>query len=186
MTYYRRSRVPGGTYFFTVNSYNRQSRLLVEKIDNLRKAVRETKAARPFHIDAWVVLPDHLHCLWTLPPGDMDFPMRWRAIKSIFSRSIPPGEYRSTSRAGKSERGIWQRRFWEHTIRDDRDYATHFDYIHFNPVKHGLASRAADWPFSSFHHAAAKGIYPRDWTPDEATVGWVERIETHVFPENNT
>jgi putative transposase len=167
MTFYRRNRVPGGTYFFTVNLYDRRRPLLVEKIDLLRKAVRETKSARPFHIDAWVVLPDHLHCLWTLPPGDTDFSLRWRAIKSTFSRSIPPGEHRSTSRAEKAERGIWQRRFWEHTIRDDHDYATHFDYIHFNPVKHGLAMRAADWPYSSFHRAVAMGIYPRDWATDE-------------------
>jgi len=163
MTYYRRNGVPGGTYFFTVNLFDRRSRLLVEKIDVLREAVRETKAARPFHIDAWVVLPEHLHCLWTLPPGDEDFSMRWRAIKSGFSRRMPIGEYRSASRAGRAERGIWQRRFWEHRIRDDRDYAAHVDYIHFNPVKHRLVNHVADWAFSSFHRSVKMGIYPRDW-----------------------
>jgi len=163
MTYYRRNRVPGGTYFFTVNLFDRGSGLLVEKIDVLREAVRETKAVRPFHIDAWVVLPEHLHCLWTLPPGDEDFSMRWRAIKSGFSRRMPRGEYRSASRAVRAERGIWQRRFWEHRIRDDRDYAAHFDYVHFNPVKHGLVNHVADWAYSSFHRAVKMGIYPADW-----------------------
>jgi putative transposase len=99
----------------------------------------------------------------TLPEGDIDFSGRWNAIKIKFSRKMPAGEYRSASRALRRERGIWQRRFWEHTIRDAGDYAAHVDYIHFNPVKHGLVACAADWPFSSFHRAVAKGIYPRGW-----------------------
>jgi putative transposase len=163
MTDYRRNRVPGGTYFFTVNLYDRRSRLLVQNIDVLRASVAQTKARYPFHIDAWAVLPNHLHCLWTLPHGDEDFSLRWREIKSAFSRKIPPSEYRSESRRGRAERGIWQRRFWEHTIRDDRDYATHMDYIHFNPVKHGLVQNVVDWPYSSFHKAVANGLYPAAW-----------------------
>jgi putative transposase len=177
MTDYRRNRVPGGTFFFTVNLYDRRSELLIQHIGVLRKAVAQTKATAPFHIDAWVVLPDHLHCLWTLPHGDLDFSLRWRAIKSAFSRKIPAGEFRSESRRARAERGIWQRRFWEHTIRDERDYAAHMDYIHFNPVKHGFVADVADWPYSSFHRAVCNGIYPAGWGSsghelDEAGEPW--------------
>lgn len=121
MTDYRRSRVPGGTYFFTVNLPERSSRLLVEEIGALRGAVRSVKARRPFYIDAWVVLPNHLHAVWTLPEGDADFSARWRAIKIAFVKALPKSERRSAIRIAKGERGIWQRRFWEHTIRDDAD-----------------------------------------------------------------
>jgi putative transposase len=143
MTDYRRNRVPGGTYFFTVNLADRRSDLLTREIDALRGAVRKVRAQKPFHIDAWVVLPDHTHCMWTLPDNDTNFSARWQAIKTAFSKRMMVGEHRSPSRAGKGERGIWQRRFWEHTIRDDRDYAAHLDYIHFNPVKHGLVTQVA-------------------------------------------
>ncbi len=160
---YRRNRVPGGTYFFTVNLLDRQSDLLVTAIEPLRDAVRRVRARYPFHIDAWVVLPDHMHCLWTLPDGDADFSGRWRAIKTFFSKSQPGGEERSAVSARRGERGIWQRRFWEHTIRDDRDYAAHMDYTHFNPVKHGLVGEVADWPHSTFPSCVARGFYPAEW-----------------------
>jgi len=168
MTDYRRNRVPGGTYFFTVNLADRRSQLLVSRIDLFRDAVRKVRAEAPFHIDAWVILPEHMHCLWTLPDGDADFSTRWQAIKKIFSRGVPAGEYRSASRLAKGERGIWQRRFWEHTIQDDGDYGVHLDYIHFNPVKHGLVADVASWPYSSFHRCLANGLYPRGWTGGEA------------------
>ena len=164
MTDYRRNRVPGGSYFFTVNLADRRSDLLVRRIDILRDAVRKVRAGTPFHIDAWVVLPEHMHCLWTLPDGDVDFSARWQAIKTEFSRKMPPGEDRSASRVGKGERGIWQRRFWEHTIRDDRDYALHMDYIHLDPVKHGLVSEVGNWPYSSFHRCVAIGLCPPGWS----------------------
>ncbi len=160
---YRRNRVPGGTYFFTVNLLDRNSRLLVEKVDVLREAVRTVRGGPPFYIDAWVVLPEHLHCIWTLPPGDDDYSGRWQAIKARFAAAMPAGERRSAVRVRRGERGIWQRRFWEHTIRDDRDYAAHMDYVHFNPVKHGLVRRAADWPYSSFGRCVERGLYPGDW-----------------------
>ena len=137
---YRRNRVEGGTYVFTVNLRDRCSDLLVARIDALRDAVRATRALLPFHIDGWVVLPDHMHCLWTLPPRDVDFPARWQMIKARFSRSVPRPENRPASLVRKRESGVWQRRYWEHTIRDARDYAAHMDYIHFNPVKHGLVA----------------------------------------------
>jgi putative transposase len=160
---YRRNRVLGGTFFFTVNLRDRSSALLVMHIDALRDAVRSVRARSPFHIDAWVVLPDHMHCIWTLPPCDDDFSGRWREVKKAFTRTIPATEYRSPVRRERGERGIWQRRFWEHTIRDDRDYASHMDYVHFNPVKHGLVQHVADWPFSSFRWCVARGLYPADW-----------------------
>jgi putative transposase len=128
------------------------------------------RARAPFHIDAFLVLPDHLHCIWTLPDGDSDFSFRWNAIKIAFSRRIPSGAYRSVSRIGKRERGIWQRRFWEPTIRDDADYAARVDYIHFNPVKHGLVAGVADWPYSTVHRAVATGPYPVDWAGDGVVV----------------
>jgi len=160
---YRRLRVPGGTYFFTVNLLDRSSKLLTLRIDALRDAVRATRAARPFHIDAWVVLPDHLHSLWTLPPGDDDFSNRWKAIKIRFVQSLPPVEARSGAHARRGERGIWQRRFWEHVIRDESDYARHLDYIHFNPVKHGCSETVRGWRYSTFHRWVAAGMYPPDW-----------------------
>jgi putative transposase len=130
---YRRNRVAGGTFFFTVNLRDRHSHLLVMQIDVLHQAVRQVRARAPFRIDAWVVLPDHMHCLWTLPEGDADFPGRWRAIKIAFAKSLPRDEPRSPVMARRGERGIWQRRYWEDPIRDDRDFGAHFDYTHFNP-----------------------------------------------------
>lgn len=168
MPNYRRNRVPGGTWFFTVNLLDRRSDLLVRKIAALREAVREVRAGRPFHIDAMVVLPEHLHALWTLPGGDADFPGRWRAIKTAFSKSVSAAPVVPSARLRPGERGIWQRRYWEHTIRDERDYAAHLDYIHFNPVKHGLARAPADWPFSSFRRLVALGFYPMDWAGGDA------------------
>ena len=163
MTNYRRHRVPGGTYFFTVNLADRRGDLCVRHIDILRAAVRNARTVAPFHIDAWVVLPEHMHCIWTLPDDDTDFSNRWRMIKAVFSRNIPDGEGRSPSRIAKGERGIWQRRFWEHAIRDDHDYRAHMDYVHFNPVKHGLVENAASWPYSSFHRCVQAGLYPVNW-----------------------
>ncbi|WP_295445345.1 transposase [uncultured Thiodictyon sp.] len=166
MTDYRRCRVPGGTYFFTLTLQERAASLLVDRIDDLRNAFREVRTQHPFTIEAIVVLPAHLHCIWSLPDGDSDYSMRWRQIKSAFSRTIPKEERLSASRRRKGERGIWQRRFWEHTIRDDRGYATRFDYIHYNPVKHGYVKRVKDWPFSSFHRYVRLGVYPEDWGGD--------------------
>lgn len=163
---YRRNRVPGGTYFFTVNLLDRRSHLLVEHIAELREAVRAVRAKHSFHIDGWVVLPDHMHSIWTLPEGDDDFSSRWKAIKTAFAKRIPRTEVRSAARIAKAERGIWQRRYWEHTIRDETDYLRHMDYLHINPVKHGLVERLADWPHSSFHKLVAAGVYPADWAGD--------------------
>jgi putative transposase len=135
-------------------------------VEALREAVQWTRERYPFHIDAMVVLPDHIHAVWTLSPGDTDFPTRWRMIKSRFSRAIPGGERVSAGRAAKGERGVWQRGFWEHLIRDEGDFAPHVDYWYINPVKHSLVSRVRDWPHSSFHRDVRAGIFPEDWAGD--------------------
>ena len=171
MTDYRRNFVAGGSFFFTVNLAERRQRLLTEHIDALRIAFRETRRHHPFTIEAMVVLPDHLHTVWTLPAGDASFAKRWRLIKSAFSRNIPTGERISDSRAAKGERGIWQRRYWEHTIRDANDFTRHIDYIHINPVKHRLVPRIRDWPYSSFHRMLKLGVYPEDWAGDVSNDG---------------
>ena len=163
MSQYRRIHHPGGMFFFTVALADRRATLLIDHIGALRAAFRDTKALYPFRIEAIVILPEHLHCIWSLPSGDSDFALRWRLIKGRFSKSLQPHENLSRSRASRNERGIWQRRFWEHTIRDDVDYRTHLDYIHMNPVKHGYAARVADWPNSSFHRFGREGFYPQDW-----------------------
>lgn len=164
----RRCRVEGGTYFFTVALARRDTCLLVTHVALLREAVRAVRAARPFQIDAWVVLPDHLHRVWTLPDGDADYSSRWREIKQRFSRAIPNEEWRSANRWRRGERGIWQRRFWEHTIRDERDFEAHVNYIHLNPIKHGLVQRLRDWPYSTFHRYVREGIYSADWMIEQA------------------
>ncbi len=168
---YRRSYVEGGTYFFTVNLLERDKSLLVDHIDVLREAVRWVKARRPFEIDAWVVLPDHMHAVWTLPEGDADYSSRWREIKKRFSKAMPKTERLSVVRKKKGERGVWQRRFWEHTIRDEKDYQYHVDYVHVNPVKHGLVNRVQDWPYSSFHKAVKEGVYDKNWCGDGSVLG---------------
>jgi putative transposase len=163
MPNYRRAWVPGGTYFFTVNLLERRRSLLVDHVDALRTAFRDARAARPFELIAAVVLPDHLHCVWRLPDGDADNATRWRHIKTAFSRSLPSVERRSTRRRNKGERGIWQRRYWEHVIRGDRDLQAHVDYVHINPLKHGLVESVTDWPYSSLHRYISDGRLPADW-----------------------
>lgn len=160
---YRRAYLPGGTYFFTVNLLERNKSLLTDNIELLKQSMRQVKRTHPFRIDALVVLPDHLHTLWTLPAGDADFSMRWRLIKSAFSRGLPQTETIGPSRYTKAERGIWQRRFWEHLIRDDSDLAHHMAYIHFNPVKHAYVDRPIAWPYSSIHKFIRDGIMDADW-----------------------
>ncbi|WP_026601525.1 REP-associated tyrosine transposase [Methylomonas sp. 11b] len=167
MPNYRRAFIPGGTWFFTVNLLERKNNdLLVREIDLLRATVRTVRNRYPFQIDAWVVLPEHMHAVWTLPPGDADFSKRWRLIKSRFSRALPKTEYRSNVRKMAGERGIWQRHFWEHCIRDEQDFERHVDYVHVNPLKHGLVTRVKDWPYSSFHRYIEKGVYSANWAGD--------------------
>ena len=154
----------GGTYFFTVNLANRRDNLLTREISLLRQTFANVRQRHPFDIDAIVILPEHLHCIWTLPPGNTDFSLRWSRIKIEFTRSLQINEYQSTSRKTHRERGVWQRRFWEHLIRDEDDLNRHVDYIHFNPVKYGLVNSPKDWPYSSFHRYVEQGILEKNWS----------------------
>lgn len=157
MSSYRRNHVPGGTFFFTVTLADRRADWLTDYIETLRDAFRRVRQSRPFTIDACCVLPEHLHAIWTLPPHDADYSSRWREIKKVFSKTVIALE------GLPRETPIWQSRFWEHTIFNDRDYRNHMDYVHFNPVKHGWVNEVKDWPYSTFHKAVEAGLYPEDW-----------------------
>lgn len=163
MPVYRRLHNTGSIWFFTLALHDRKLDLLTRHIVQLREAIRCIQRKHPFKIHAWVVLPDHMHCIIELPEGDAEYSLRWRLIKAMFSRSIPPGEARGASRITRGERGIWQRPFWEHRIKNERDLTAHMDYVHLNPLKHGYVSRIIDWPWSTFHHCVRAGIYPMDW-----------------------
>jgi len=166
MSNYRRVRIPGASYFFTVALADRGSSLLIDRIDDLRRAYAETLRAEPVVCDAMVVLPDHLHAVWTLPPRDAEFSERWRKIKHRFSRQVGRTAHPtrvSPSKLAKRERGLWQRRFWEHAIRDEADYRAHVAYCWGNPVKHGLVAQAVDWPFSSIHRDIRLGRIDPGW-----------------------
>ena len=162
MVLYRRKRLAGGSYFFTVTLHDRQNRTLTDEIDLLRTAFRETQHHRPFVINAIVILPEHLHSVWTLPPDDADYSGRWRSIKSRFTRALR-NKGRPLPRHANGEYALWQRRFWEHTLRNEQDLERHVNYIHYNPVKHGYVPTAAAWPYSSFHRYVKQGLLPEDW-----------------------
>jgi putative transposase len=168
---YRRVFVPGASYFFTLVTYERAPIFAdARTIELYHRAVRKVQKIRPFTLDAEVVLPDHVHLLCTLPDGDADYPTRVRLIKTAFTRAMrsrtTDGEA-SPSRTAKGERGVWQRRYWEHTIRDERDFQAHLDYIHINPVKHGLVAAARDWPNSTFLTWVERGAYDPWWGGDD-------------------
>jgi REP-associated tyrosine transposase len=170
MVRYRRNFIPGGTFFFTVTLRDRRSSALVDHIAALRSAFRKARGRRAFDIDAIVVLPDHLHTIFTLPPGDADFSARWRMIKGAFTTGLVAAGV-ALALNQKGEYSLWQRRFWEHTIRDDGDFERHVDYIHINPVKHGLVVAARDWPYSSFHRDVKRGLLPADWAGNASDGG---------------
>ena len=166
MSRYRRAKVEGGVFFFTVTLADRSSDLLVRHVDRLRTIYRLVQERYPFETIAVCILPDHLHAVWSLPEGDSNFPLRWGLIKSGFSRELAGVARRSASKIAKRDKGIWQRRYWEHAIRDDVDLARHVDYVHFNPVKHGYTARVCDWPYSSFDRYVARGLLTPDWGGD--------------------
>jgi len=168
MPNYRRVHVKGGCYFFTVATYRRQQILCNEKVRiALRDGVEEVGATHPFTINAWVLLPDHLHCIWTLPEGDTDFGKRWGMIKRYVTKRCSPDldqdKWMTDSKQKRSESTLWQRRFWEHLIRNDQDYEIHMNYIHYNPVKHGLVTKVMDWEYSTFHRYVRDGVYNENW-----------------------
>lgn len=153
--HYRRAFAPGGCFFFTLVTHRRRPVFAsAQAVGVLRSAFCNVRQSRPFDIDAMVVLPDHLHCIWSLPPGDADFSTRWRLIKTWSTKHCEPGH---------RAQAMWQQRYWEHQVRDDADFARHVDYIHYNPVKHGLALSAGDWPYSSFSRHVEAGVYSADW-----------------------
>lgn len=168
MSEYRRANTKGGTYFFTVVTHRRQKILLDDHVRHaLREGIEKTRIAFPFQINAWVLLPDHLHCIWTLPEGDADFAKRWGMIKRHVSQScahlVKGDEQPASSKLKRNESNFWQRRYWEHKIRDEADLARHLDYIHWNPLKHGLVDTVQHWPYSTFHRFVAEGVYPENW-----------------------
>jgi putative transposase len=165
MPEYRRAAVPGGTYFFTVKTFERKQILTQEPYRvALRQAIAEVRASLPFESIAWILLPDHLHTVWKLPEGDANFSLRWSLIKQRVTRQCAgdTGSASTTRSQQKRREGtIWQRRFWEHVIRNDADLEQHVNYIHYNPVKHGYVSRARDWPYSTFHRFVRRGVGKR-------------------------
>ena len=168
MPNYRRPNISGGTYFITQVTYQRETWLCGEVGRKaLREAIERVREKHPFSIDAFVLLPEHFHCLWTLPPNDGDFSMRLRLIKTYvtkhYGQELVINREISLSRQKRRESNLWQRRFWEHLIRDEGDFALHCDYIHYNPVRHGLCTNPQDWQFSSIHRFIAQGIYPANW-----------------------
>ncbi len=180
MSNYRRSKTPGATYFFTVVTHRRQPHFQHELARvALRQAIQEVRKSSPFRIDAWVLLPDHLHTIWTMPTDDADFSQRWARIKGLTSKACIHLVDRSAmtrQQIAAGENGFWQRRFWEHQIRDDADFATHADYIHWNPVKHRLVDRVDEWPHSTFRRFLAEAKYPTDWA-------FVGRDDSSAFGE---
>ena len=172
MSDYRRVNVPNGMYFFTVVTFRRQKILCEPEIrESLRTAIKSVRENHPFVIDAWVLLPDHLHCLWKMPENDMDFAKRWAMIKRSVTKTCGARYYRddwmNVSKKRRKESTLWQRRYWEHLIRDEEDLNRHRDYIHYNPVKHGLVNRVVDWPYSTFHGYVKRGVYSNQWGDNE-------------------
>lgn len=172
MPNYKRTRIPGCTVFFTVNAYQRQT-IFTEPLfrSALRKAIQETRLEYPFDIDAWVLLPNHLHCIWTLPENDSNTSIRWSMIKRLVSQQIGDKFHyqhqQTESRHKRKESTIWQRRFWEHHIIDNRDFITHLNYCYWNPVKHGEVKSVHSWPYSTFHRDVKRGLYPVNWCENE-------------------
>ena len=163
MSNYIRNQLAGASYFFTLTLAQRNTSLLTDNIDLLRQAHQRANALHPFNTIAICILPDHLHAIWQMPADNGDYALRWRMIKSQFSRNFSANEQRSSSRIKHREKGIWQRRYWEHQIRDEFDLQRHKDYIHYNPVKHGLVSQAKDSPHSTFHKQVAQGLVGENW-----------------------
>ncbi|BCY17459.1 MAG: transposase [Chloroflexi bacterium] len=170
---YRRLRIPGGTYFFTLVTFKRRQILNNSLyVDTLRESFSTAFKSHPFKIDAHVIMPDHIHMIWTLPEDDDNFPVRWSIIKNTFSRKMnsllksdaPP------KCGAKGEAGYWQRRYWEHAIRDEIDLNNHIDYIHYNPVKHGYVQNPEDWKLSSFKKYQENGYYPPEWIPSKTII----------------
>jgi putative transposase len=160
MNDYRHNRVPGRTFFFTVRMLDRRSTLLTDHISAFGEAIRQARSKRPFHVDAWIALPDHAHAIWTLPPGDDDAASRWRAVKIAFTKALS-----KSTRAAASDSAIWQRHYLDYLIDSDADYVRLVDYVHNDAMRHGFCRRSQDWPWSSLHRFLAAGLVQRDGQP---------------------
>lgn len=181
MSHYRRADTSGATYFFTIITYQRRNFLCNDNVRvALRDAIIKVRERHPFQIDAWVLLPDHLHAMWTLPPNDSNFSLRWQQIKRHVTQEcghrLHLPELMNDSKRKHRESTLWQRRYWEHQIRDENDYQRHMDYVHYNPVKHGLVQRAIDWPYSSFQRYCKNDIYDENW-------GEIDKSDNYNFGE---
>ena len=171
MPRYIRSSAQGGIYFFTLVAYERRKILCNDDfLHAFRQSIKHIQQQYPFEILAWVQMPDHLHCIWQLPIDDSNFSMRWSQIKRLTTKACPQYHLSlnnlSASKMKRNEKGIWQRRFYEHKIRNEQDLITHMDYLHYNPVKHGVVDNVMDWQYSSFHRLVREGSYPADWGSD--------------------
>lgn len=177
MSHYRRANIAGATYFFTVVAYRRHP-ILCDPLMRaaLRHAIQTIRARHPFTVDAWVLLPDHLHCLWSLPPEDADFAKRWKLIKQSVSRACAAvyhrADWMTASKIKHRESTLWQRRYWEYCIRSEVDFSPHIDYLYINPLKHGYVARVCDWPYSTFHRDVSRGIYSLDWAGTGEAAEW--------------
>jgi putative transposase len=183
MPEYRRIKKAGGTYFFTVVTQGRHPILTSPEVRQaLREGISQVRQAMPFSIEAWILLPDHLHAIWTLPEDDDRYAARWAVIKSCVTKRcknlVGAGENVNLSMSRRQEGGFWQRRFWEHVIRDEADFQRHLNYLHWNPVKHGYAKTPMDWPYSTIHRFVAQGFYPTNWGG-----GVVEEYQSDDFGE---
>lgn len=184
MSQYIRSYTNGATYFFTLVSYNRR-RIFCEDdfLQAFKKSIKQVQQQYPFEIIAWVQLPDHLHCIWKMPENDANYSMRWSQIKRLTTQACPryhlPIDDLSRSKVKRKERGIWQRRFYEHEIKDEADFIKYMDYLHYNPFKHGLVGKVSEWPYSSFHRYVKQGLYMEDWGNNsmDFTENFSDRLE---------
>ena len=184
MPRYIRSYTKGATYFFTLVAYDRRP-IFCEKdfLKAFKESIKQVQQQYPFEIIAWVQLPDHLHCIWKMPLDDTNYSQCWSRIKRLTTQACPqyhlPIQKLKQSEIKRNEKGIWQRRFYEHQINSEEDFINHMDYIHYNPVKHGFATKAVDWQYSSFHRYIENGIYPVDWGTDiiELLAEFADRLE---------
>jgi putative transposase len=168
MSNYRRDYSTGATWFFTIVTYQRREFLCDDKVRKaLRDAIRKVQTKYPFEINAWVLLPDHFHCIWTLPEQDSNFQLRIRLLKRYVTQTCSCILHRDSlntpSRRKRKESTIWQRRYWEHKIRTETDFKHHMDYIHYNPVKHGLSESPSEWSYSTIHRLMKQSVYPENW-----------------------
>ena len=174
MSNYRRDNSQGATWFFTVVTYQRREFLCDDRVRvALRSAIRKVQAKYPFIIEAWVLLPDHFHCIWTLPELDSNFQLRISLLKRFVTRACSEFLHRDSlstpSKRKRNESTIWQRRYWEHKINDEKDFKHHMDYIHYNPVKHELAQSPIEWPYSTIHRLTKNRVYPENWAINPST-----------------